>query len=181
MTRPGLIAGVGAAGAGALCAGTAGWTLALVLAPGVLARVLVGGVALGYGAWLYARSGRRSGVLTWAIAWLATSAAAWLFAPGPVSFAAAHLGVLGALRAWLYAPTPARALADLALLIAGALLALGVWLRTGSGALAVWVFLLVQAPFARLGREPRATSPDSAFERAHRAAQDALRRAGLAP
>lgn len=181
MTRPGLIAGVGVAGAGALGAGAAGWALALVLAPGLLARVVVGAVACGYGAWLYARGGRREGALTWAITALVMSAGAWLFAPGVFSFAAAHLAVLGALRAWLYAPTPLRALTDFGLLTAGALLALGVWLRTGSGALAVWVFLLTQAPFAQLGRGCRAAAPGSDFERAHRAAQDALRRAGAAP
>lgn len=176
MNRPGLAAGIGAACAGALGTALGAWALGAFVTSGLLARGLVSAVLLGYGAWLYARAGRRGGLLAWALAGLGATGAGWLLAPGVPGLVAAQLAWLAALRAWLYARTPSEALAGTGWLAAGALLALGVVAHTGSAALAAWVFLLVQAPFALTANPVPA---HDAFERAHRAAQDALRRAGL--
>ena len=186
MRRPGflegaLVAVVGSAGAGVTFAALAG-----VVPLGLALSGVVTAVALGYLLYLLSRTPRRVGRVTALAGWLVLTGAMVVLDPPLVIHVLVQAGALWLVRALHYHRSVLGALADLGL---GALsLAAAAWAleRSGSVALAVWCLLLVQALFVAIPAEgPRASRAapepdDDSFERAHRSAEQALRRMSAA-
>jgi hypothetical protein len=173
----GFLASVGAAAMFAM--------LTPFVASGVAARAVVAALGLVYVLYLVGRSGERVGRLTTLLAWAVGAALAWLLGLPFAAYTLVHIGLVWLVRSLYYYAGVLPALADLALALAGAALAVFAAQRSGNVWLVFWCFFLVQAFHAlipeRIGRlcEP-ATSPDDAFARARRAAESALRRLSTA-
>ncbi len=195
MTRgghPSLADGIGAAvflsatGAALL----AGLLLFASAAAGL--RLTVAAVGFAYLLYLLARSGERTGRLTTVALWAIASIVLWLMGPALPAYVAAHIAVLWLVRALYFHSSLLTAIADLGVALLGAVFAAWAALRSGSALLAFWCFFLVQAfsaliPPALRSAATRAEGPElhgedgtrydpTTFERAHRAAEAALRR-----
>jgi len=179
MKRPGLGEGIGVA----LVLGAAGAavhaTLGFGLVTGAL-RIVIALASLAYVLYLLARSDARIGRVTTIAAWAAASAAAWWFLDSAALYLLAHAGIVWLVRSLYYHSSAIAALADLGLSVLA--LAAGVWSasRTGSVFAALWCFFLVQAAFVlipvRLAKRSVRAQPADRFDRAHRSAEDAVRR-----
>lgn len=179
----GFLEGVAVALTGALGGGAAWVLLRALFAPASALPLLISGLGLGYLLYLLARAptpvGRVSAVLAWVVLTGVTLALA------PALLLAVQLGLLWLVRALYHQHGLVGALADLALWLLGLGGALWAIQGTGSMALAVWTWLLIQALFpllpgprsAAAGAVPGTNSPDR-FEQALRDAQAGLRRLG---
>jgi hypothetical protein len=181
MKRPTFFEGVGFALVASI-GGSVAYAALSALAGGGQLRPVVTGVALGYVLYLLARAPGRAGRVTAVAAWCVAALGLWLAAPPLALFLLAHLGLIWLVRSLFYRSGVLPALADLALGVAA--LAAGVWavVHSGSVLLGLWCFFLVQAAFVaipdgpwRLSRQDVAPQDDG-FERAHRAAEAAVRR-----
>lgn len=143
-------------------------------------RLLIAGLAFAYCVYLLLRSRERAGRMTALAAWIALSAAVWLWSPPLPLFLLLHLGMVWLLRSLYFQPGPIAALADFAL--NGLSLAAALWAATSTGSLllAVWCFFLTQALFVvipgGLGQPKPAPTPDDRFQQAYRCAEAALRK-----
>ena len=184
MKRPSFIEGVGVAIALSVTASVAfhalGW-----IAPGAWAlHLLIAAVALGYVVYLLMRSpgrvGRISTLGLWAIATLATLS----IEPSLALHLLVQVGLVWLIRSLYFYSSVLAALADLGLSGLGLSAALWAAERSGSLFLSLWCLLLVQALFVaippHLRRKRTQIQPqsetDERFERAHRTADNALRR-----
>jgi hypothetical protein len=163
--------------------------LLTVLTSGEALRLVVAGLALGYALYLLKRSSERVGRITAPAVWLAASVALWVV-PTPLTFyLLAYLGMLWLLRSLYFYLSVLPALADLAL--NGLALAAALWAAGASGSLflSVWSFFLTQALFVLIPPTPArwcgqpCSYPDqeNRFQRAHRAAEAAVRKLSAAP
>lgn len=147
-------------------------------------RGLTAAIALAYVFYLLTRSRERVGRITTLAAWALAAMAIWWLDPPLALYLLAHVGLIWLIRSLYFYSSILSALADLALNALS--LAATVWAATQSGSvfLSIWCFFLVQALFvaipSRMGRRPsphrRPPDDEDPFERAHRAAQAALRR-----
>ena len=100
-------------------------------------------------------------------------------------FVIAHVGLIWLARALYYHPGLVPALLDFGLCGFSVIAALATAKQTGSLFLAMWTFFLVQALFIAIptfrGDRGATTSDDDGFDRAYRAAQQALRRLSTQP
>ncbi len=182
MNRPGFLEGVVVA----LTASLSGSLLYAVLVPtfpgGPILRLLIAGIALGYVIYLLQRSPERVGRITVLAAWSLAAGAIWLMGTPLVLYLALHLGLVWLIRSLYFYSSVLSALADLGL--SGLSLAAAVWAAGHSHSLflSIWCLFLVQALFAgipaSLQRNGGATPSreQDHFERAHRAAETALRK-----
>lgn len=186
-SAPGFMEGVAVAAIASLGGGA---VLALVgpvfsssLGPWSVRAVVLAIVALGYLAYLAWRSPVASGRVILPLIAAVVGAGTLLFAP--VFLLPVELGVLWLTRALLHQRGPFSALADLALVLLG--LGAGIWAMTATGSIAValWCFFLVQALFPTVrgldaGRSPSGSAPaldgDVRFDRAAQSALSSLRR-----
>jgi hypothetical protein len=181
MTRPTFFEGVAVALAASLSGSILYSALVWAGAGGQALRLVIAGLGVAYCGYLLRRSRRRVGRITTAAAWLAAAGALWLLDPPATLYVLGHVALLWLVRSLYFHDGMLAALADLGLLGLG--LAAAVWATTESGSLflSLWSFFLVQALFSAI---PAAGRPDAApdaageepFERAHRAAEAALRR-----
>jgi len=181
MKRPTFLEGVGFALAASIGGSVAHTALAAAAGGGQL-RLAVTGVAFAYVLYLLARAPARVGRVTAVALWCAAALGLWLAIPALGVFLLMHVGLIWLVRSLFYRSEVLSALADLALGVTA--LAAGVWavVHSGSILLGLWCFFLVQAGFVaipdgpwRPRREDVAPQDDS-FERAHRAAEAAVRR-----
>ena len=108
----------------------------------------------------------------------------WLLEPPLALYVSVHVGQVWLIRSLYFYSSALSALADLGLNLAS--VAAAIWAATESGSpfLSIWCFFLVQALFVaipvRMGenrhKRRHEHAYDDRFERAHRAAQGALRR-----
>jgi len=181
MKRPGFLEGVIFALLAALPGGALHMALAALFPPGVAARLLIALVALAYLLYLLARSGGRIGRVSTVASWSVLALATWWLAPSVTLYALIHLLVIWLVRALYFHGGVPAALADAALCALGVVLALAALSRTGSVALGLWSFFLIQALFTAIpagwpGKPPAAGPVADRFEQAHRNAEAALRR-----
>ena len=181
MRTPTLLEGVGVALAASIAGSVTHTALAAVAGGGVL-RLVGTGLALGYVAYLLARSPERVGRITALATWGVTAVLIWLAAPPLALFLLLHLGALWLLRSLFFHSSLFSAAADLGLSLLA--LAAGTWavVHAGSLLLGIWCFFLVQALFvfvpsglvrpSAAGRQER----EDPFEHAHRVAEAAVRR-----
>jgi hypothetical protein len=180
VTRPGLPEGV----AVALAVSVIGSGTLLLLAPvtgrGVALHVVIAAGALAYLVYLLLRGRARAGRVVVPAAWAVLSAVVLLADVAPAWHLLAQAGLVWLTRSWCFQAGVLGALADLGVIAAG--LAAFVWAahHSESLALAIWSLMLVQSVFVLLPSHRRAhvvhgSDARDDFERAHRAAESALR------
>lgn len=175
---------VGSGLVAALVLSTCGAALLAVLSPwlgqAASLRAVIALAGFAYVLFAVAQSGERVGRVTAIACWLAAAAAAWLADPPLAAYLLVHLALVWLARSLYYCAGLLPALADLGLVLLGAAFAGWAALRADSAWLALWCFFLVQAlhvvvPKSLERRAARADAGD-AFARAHRAAEEAVRR-----
>ena len=179
MKRPSFIEGTGLALAAAVTTGLGLPALAWLLSPGDALALLLAALSLAYLLYLLARTPRRVGRLVSLAVWLLVTGSLWLLAASLPVQVLAHLGLLSLLRSLYFHAGPLAALADLGLTGLALTAAVGAYLHTGSGFLAVWCLFLVLALWVLIptsGRRRRQGLGEDPFERAHRGAELALRK-----
>lgn len=176
---------------GVLLALTAGMfsSIAYTVLPGIFGlewtgRALITGLGLGYVAYLLYRSQARTGRIVTLTTWLLLAGMGWFLIMGPLSYLAAHLGLIWLVRSLYHQPGPLAALLDLALNLFAVTAGLWAFAHADSVFMGVWTFFLVQALFVAIPAlgDPRSRGdatpghqPDS-FQSAYRGAEAALRR-----
>jgi hypothetical protein len=148
-------------------------------------RAVIALLGLAYLLYLLGRSAERIGRVTTITLWLLATAVLWFVEPPLTAYVLAQVGMIWLVRCLYFYSSLLPALADLGLSVLGAAFAAWAASRSGSGLLALWCFFLAQAFFVALPAaldaraEPRPGARDDddvAFDRAHRAAEAALRR-----
>ena len=184
MSRPSFLEGVVVA----LVASLLGSLLYAVLVPtlpsGPVLRLLITGIALGYVIYLLRRSPERVGRITVLAVWSLAAAAIWLMGTPWLVYLSLHLGLVWLIRSLYFYSSMFSALADLGL--SGLSLAATVWAASHSQSLflSIWCLFLVQALFAVIpanmqrnsSTKPADRDEQDHFERAHHAAETALRK-----
>lgn len=180
--RPSLGLGIGAG----FVLSVSGAALLSALGPlagyGAALRAVVALLGLAYVLFLLGKSGERVGRVTTVAAWTLAAGAAWMSGIPFVGYVLVHVGLIWLVRSLYFYSGVLPALADLGLSVLGAAFAVWAAQRSHSAMLAFWCFFLVQAfhvllPAAVAERAGAgANDSDSKFNRAHAAAESALRR-----
>lgn len=180
--RPSLGLGIGAA----FVLSVSGAALLAALGPlagyGSALRMVVALLGLAYVLFLLGKSGERVGRVTTVALWTLAAAAAWASGMPLVGYVLVHVGLIWLVRSLYFYSGVLPALADLGLSVLGAAFAVWAAQRSGSAMLAFWCFFLVQAFYVLLPaavperRGAPADDADSKFNRAHAAAESAIRR-----
>jgi hypothetical protein len=182
MKTPGFFNGVLVALILALVAGAAYAGLGAVFPRPLVLQLIVTVVAGAYVVYLLGRSGEKTGRLATLVGWLLCACGAGLLAPNIAVLLCVHAVMIWLVRALYFHNSVLTALTDLGLCCFA--LAASVWAVQQSGSLfmAVWCFFLVQALYAVIpatfsakGPACEPAAPDT-FDRAHRAAESAVRR-----
>jgi hypothetical protein len=156
--------------------------LASVAGYGAALRAVIALLGLAYVLYLVAQSGERVGRITTIACWLAAAAIVWVAGLPLAAYGLAHVGLVWLVRSLYYYSGVLPALADLGVSVLGAAFAVWAAQRSGTAWLAFWCFFLAQAFFVLIpaSLSGRASEPsdeaDRAFDRAHRAAESAVRR-----
>jgi hypothetical protein len=181
MKTPTFFEGVTVAVVAALAGGALHAALALLLPGTGVLRLVIGALALGYLVYLLSRSPEPVGRVTALAAWGLAAGTLWLLHPPLVIYVALHVGLIWLARSLHFHSGPLASLADLGLSLLGLAGATWAAVQSGSLALSLWCFFLVQALFVAIPRRPvararAASTPEDRFERAHRAAGAAVRK-----
>jgi hypothetical protein len=149
---------------------------------GTALRGVIALLGLAYVLYLVGKSGERVGRMTTIVAWLAAAVVVWLAGLPLVAYVLVHVGLVWLARSLYYYSGVLPALADLGLTLLGCAFAVWAAQRSGAAWLALWCFFLAQALFVLIPQSlaGRASEPadaaDLSFNRAHRAAEAAVRR-----
>jgi hypothetical protein len=152
------------------------------LGVGTALRLVIALLAFGYVLYLMAASGERVGRITTVVLWASIAGGTWLLGLPFGGYVLVHVGLIWLVRSLYCYSGVLPALVDLALSAVGVAFAVWAATRSHSAALAFWCFFLVQAfhvsiPAALAGRAKSRTADEGrAFDRAHRAAEAAVRR-----
>jgi hypothetical protein len=148
-------------------------------------RLVTALLGLGYVVYSIGQSGQRIGRIATLVVWLVVAVGAWVAGLPVAAYVLVHIGFIWLVRALYFYSGVLPALVDLALTALG--VAFAVWAadRTHSAAIAFWCFFLAQAfhaliPAALVAQSDSRAETDG-FDRAHRAAEAALRRLSGAP
>ncbi len=184
MKRPNFSEGVGVSLLVSLFGGALFPALTLWFAGGFALRGLITLLGLFYLLYLLRRSERKPGRVLALTLWLLISPLTALLGIGLWGDLLIHLALLWLVRAGLFHSRLYTALMDLGLVVLGLGAALWGSSETGTLVVGLWSFFLVQALFVFIPHDAAdsegiATSPlgdSERFDRAHRAAEDALQR-----
>ena len=177
--------GVGAALALSACGAAVLAALSPWLGAAAAFRIVIALTAFAYVLYVIGRSGERVGRITTVVCWSVGAPAAWLLGLPLAGYVLLHVGLVWLVRSLYHYSGLLAALVDLGVSLLGVAFAAWALQHSGSGFLALWCFFLVQAfpaliP-ATLGERGReSTVTDDAFARAHRAAENAVRRISAA-
>lgn len=182
MARGSLLHGVVAAFALSLCGGALLALLGPMVGASSALRAVIALLGLAYLLYTLAGTSARTGRIATVATWLVAAACLWFADVSLGAYVALHAAMLWLARSLHRHSSLLAALADLGLTVLA--VAFSAWAigRTGSVWLALWCFFLVQAFFVLLPASLdvgglRSRSPDDdGFDRAHRAAEAALRR-----
>lgn len=149
---------------------------------GTALRAVIALLGFAYVLYVQSVSGERVGRVTTIVLWLLAATATWVVGVPFVGYVLIHAGLLWLVRSLYFYSGVLPALLDLGLSALG--LAFAVWAagRSGSPLLALWCFFLVQAlhvciPAAIAGGVAAGVNDEEqAFNRAHQAAEAAVRR-----
>jgi hypothetical protein len=181
-TTPTLGLGLAIAFVLALCGASVLAALTPFVGAGTALRAVVALLGFTYLLYVLGKSGERAGRVTTVVVWAAAAALTWISGVPLVGYVLIHVGLLWLVRSLYFYSGILPAIVDLGLSLLA--IAFAVWAagRSGSALLAFWCFFLVHAfhvliPSALFGDgKQRAGDEDVAFNRAHRAAEAAVRR-----
>ena len=179
-TKTSLGAGLAAAFVFSACGAALLTALSPWLGAATALRAVVALLGFAYTVHVLGRSGERVGRLTTIVCWLGVAGGAWLADLPLVGYVLLHVGLAWLVRSLYHYSGVLPALADFGLSLLGTAFAVWAAQRSGSPWLALWCFFLVQAfhaliPPTLAQRGAALAAGDSAFERAHRAAEAAVR------
>ncbi len=184
MKRPTFNEGAMTALAISLAASLSYHGLAIILPGGLVLHILIAGVALAYLLYLLVRSPGRVGRISAVTVWVLATAGALSLEASLLEHLLLQMGFIWLIRSLYFYSSVLAALADLGLSAFSLSAALWAAERSGSIFLSIWCLLLVQALFVTIPPNLRRKAPqtqtlpdaEDRFERAHRAADNALRR-----
>ena len=182
MIRPTLFEGSAVALAASVAGSALHAALAPLTTPATALRLPLILLGLGYALYLLHRCPGCRGRAAALGAWLLLTLAGWWLSASASGLLAVQLALIWLIRASYFQRGVLAALADLALIGLGLCAARGAWLHTGSSALALWCFFVIQALFSAIPRQQRARrraapeAPSQRFEQAYQSALQALRR-----
>jgi hypothetical protein len=168
-----------------LCGAAVLSVLGPMLLAGYALRAVIAIVAFAYVLYLIGKSGERVGRVTTVVCWLAVALGAAVAGLPLGVYVLLHVGLIWLVRSLYYYSGVLPALADFGLGLLGVVFAVWAAQRTGSAWLAFWCFFLTQSfhvliPQSLGSRESQASGPDDTFNRAHRMAEEAIRRLSTA-
>jgi hypothetical protein len=184
-SRPSFGAALGVGLALSLCGAAALIALGPVLYAGHALRAVIALVAFAYVLYLIGKSGERVGRVATVVCWLAAALAAAVAGLPLAAYVLVHVALIWLVRSLYYYSGVLPALADLGLGLLGVMFAAWAAQRSGSVWLAFWCFFLTQSFHVLIPRSlaapgPQARDGDDTFNRAQRAAEDAIRRLSTA-
>lgn len=150
------------------------------LGAAVALRFVAALLGLGYVVYSIGQSGQRIGRIATLVVWLVVAAGAWVGGLPVAAYVLVQVGFIWLVRSLYFYSGVLPALVDLGLTALGVAFAVWAGDRTSSAAIAFWCFFLAQAfhvliPATLTGRSASFDENDG-FDRAHRAAEAALRR-----
>ena len=183
--RPSFGASLGLGLVLSLCGAALLSVLAPMLSASFALRAVIAIVAFAYVLYLIGKSGERVGRITTVACWLVAALGAAAAGLPLAAYVLVHVGLIWLVRSLYYYSGLLPALADFGLGVLGVVFAVWAAQRTGSAWLAFWCFFLTQSfhaliPQSLATRESRARGADDTFNRAHRAAEEAIRRLSTA-
>jgi len=182
VKRPGFFEGAVVALVATIAGGACYSALTTVFPSTGVLRLLIAALGLAYIVYLLRRNEERVGRITTIALWLLAAVALWIFEPPSLLYLCGHLALVWLVRSLYFHSSLLAALADLGLVALG--LAAAVWAarQSGSVALSLWCFFLVQALFVAIparfpaeGGSANDALPEDRFQRAHQTAEAALR------
>ncbi len=184
MKQPTLFEGMAVALAVSIVGSITFVSLAAVFMSGNVIRLIIAGLCFAYVMYLLSRSSERIGRVIVVSSWLIAAVSAWFFAPSLFIYILIHITMLWLIRSLYFYSSVLSSLADLCLTGLALVAAIWAWLVTSSLFLSFWCFFLVQALFVLIPRgfariaNNRSTlmATEDRFERAHQAAESALRK-----
>ena len=179
--RPSFGASLGVGLVLSLCGAAALSVLGPMLLAGYALRAVIAVVGFAYVLYLVGRSGERVGRVTTVACWLAISLGAAAAGLPLGAYVLVHVGLIWLVRSLYYYSGVLPALADFGLGLLGVVFSVWAAQRTGSAWLAFWCFFLAQSfhvliPQSLSTRGGRAGGVEDSFNRAHRMAEEAIRR-----
>jgi hypothetical protein len=183
--RPSFGASLGIGVVLSLCGAAALSVLGPILFAGYALRGVVAIVAFAYVLYLIGKSGERVGRVTTVVCWLAVALGAAVAGLPLGAYVLVHVGLIWLVRSLYYYSGLLPALADFGLGLLGVMFAVWAAQHTGSAWLAFWCFFLAQSfhvliPQSLSTRDSQQRGADDAFNRAHRMAEEAIRRLSTA-
>lgn len=181
MTRPGFFHGVMAAAVLGFIASAFIAVFTPFVGIGLVTRLVVPALALGYLLYLFSRNAEKTGRVTTLVLWSSMTLVAWWFAPPLPFYLLIHAGAIWLVRSLYFYSGVLPSLMDMALTGFGLVASVWALSRTGSVFLGTWCFFLVQALFTAIPRStvgepvPVELAATNEFERARRQADAALR------
>lgn len=184
MKEPTLIEGIGVALVTSIAGATGFSVLAVVFTDANVFRLMITLMTLAYVLYLLARSHERVGRVTVVFIWLTVATLNYLFVPSLLLYLVFHIGLIWLVRALYHYQGILPAMADLILTGFGLVSAIWAWSVSQSLLLSFWCFFLVQALFVLIpkqlsgksGKQEFSSQAEDKFERAHRAAELAVRK-----
>ena len=166
----------------ALCGASILAALTPFVGSGTALRAVVALLGFTYLLYVLGKSGERAGRVTTVVVWTVAAAFIWISGVPFVGYVLIHVGLLWLVRSLYFYSGILPAIVDLGLSLLA--IAFAVWAagRSGSALLAFWCFFLVHAfhvliPSALFGDgKQHAGDDDLSFNRAHHAAEAAIRR-----
>jgi len=183
--RPSFGASLGVGLLLSLCGAAVLSVLGPVLFAGYALRAVIAIVAFAYVLYLIGKSGERVGRVATVVCWLVVAVGAYVAGLPFAAYVLMHVGMIWLVRSLYYYSGVLPALADFGLGVLGVVFAVWAAQRTGSAWLAFWCFFLTQSfhvliPQSLSLRESQARGSDDTFNRAHRTAEEAIRRLSTA-
>ena len=184
MNMPGFLEGAAVALGASIFGSVTYSALTSFFGSGVVMRLLIVAIGLGYVVYLLSRSRERVGRITTIALWLLVAGITWFTAPPLILYLMVHLGLIWLIRSLYFYSSLFSAIADLGL--NGVSLAAAVWAlnQTGSLFVSIWCFFLMQALFVAIpanmkhkaGQNQIPEPREDRFQHAYRVAETALRK-----
>ena len=164
-------------------------SLTFVLPAGDVYRAVVAALGLAYVLHRLSHATERVGRVVTVVVWCAAAITIWIVAPPFAVYVVVHAGLIWLVRTFYVHSDLRGAVADLALSVMSLVFAVWALRHTGSFFFGAWCFFLIQAmyvaiPYWLAKRVPHGSAgdlPEDRFARAHRCAQEALKRLATAP
>lgn len=156
--------------------------LSSLLFSGDLFRLLIAGLAFFYINYLFLRSSERIGRFSIVLIWFVITLFSLVFIPSLFIYIGIQLVFIWLLRSLYFYNSILSALTDFALMALSSIVAIWVWLNSGSLFLTFWCFFLIQALFVFIPKNFISkdknkfshTLSDDRFEHAYHAAEVAV-------